>query len=333
MKVLFLTRLFYPHVGGIEKHIEKVSEVLQSKGCEVRVLTIKYDKSLPDNEDYKNIKIRRFRQPAIKFLGTVYTWIFLFRKRSLIEESDVVHIHDVFVWYWPFKLIYPNKKVYITFHGRWGAYPIPYKDIIQKRLGAKLSDGVIAIGRYITKNYSINADIISYGATEVPNNKLIKDKKLAIYVGRMDEDIALDKIFEVFDKLKSDYKIIFCGDGELKKKARIYGEVKGFVDPKPYYKKAAYCFASGYLTILEALSNKCLVFTAYENPLQKDYYSLTPFTKYISVSGDPEKLLKEFRQIEKNPIRAKKMKNEGYEWVKEQTWEKMSDNYLTLWKE
>ena len=39
MKILFLTRSFYPNVGGVEKHILEVSKALTKRGHIVTVVT------------------------------------------------------------------------------------------------------------------------------------------------------------------------------------------------------------------------------------------------------------------------------------------------------
>src|SRR3989344_4683639 len=147
MKILFLTRLYWPHVGGVEKHIAEVIKRLRDKGLpagkagiKVDIITTKYDSSLKDKETVSGTEVYRFNQPEIKFVGLIYTWYWLYQKRALIKESDIVHIHDVFIWYWPFKILFPNKKVHVTFHGRWGRYPIPLNDILQKKIGTKLSN-------------------------------------------------------------------------------------------------------------------------------------------------------------------------------------------------
>ena len=41
MKVLFLTRSYFPNIGGVEKHVEKITEILMKKGHEVIILTEK----------------------------------------------------------------------------------------------------------------------------------------------------------------------------------------------------------------------------------------------------------------------------------------------------
>lgn len=337
MKILFLSRLYWPHVGGVEKHIARVSKSLSLRGYKVTVLTTRYHKKLKAREKKNGIEILRFRQPNIKYLGLLDTWLWLFKNRTLIQQNDIVHIHDVFIWYWPFKILYPDKKVYITFHGRWGKYPIPWIDILQKKIGAKLSKGVFCIGDYIPKNYGINADAISYGAVSTVLRSVVeKDEESIVYVGRLDKDIGLKIILQAikrFRRLVDDNKlnVEFVGDGSLREECEKYGKVHGFTDPEPFYRKAKYCFASGYLTILEAMAHKCLVFAAYDNPLKKDYYEMTPFKDFIVIAGSSKELLRKFKYYSKNKKAAQKKINKGYNWVKGQTWEEVTDSYLKLW--
>ncbi len=331
MKILFFTRLYHPHIGGVEKHVREISKRLKKKGHKVTVLTTKFDRKLTSEETIDRIKVYRFYQPKIKFFGLIYTWFWLFKNINLIKKTDLIHIHDVFIWYLPFKLFFPNKPVFTTIHGPWGTYPIQVKDKIQKKIASRLSIANICIGDYIPKNYGIKADLISYGATDIPKKHPKKDKNLIIYVGRLDKELTLKKYFKVFDQIKG-FNIEFCGDGELMGKCMEYGKVHGFCDPTPFYKKAKFCFASGYLTILEALANKCLVITSYSNPLHQDYYQLAPFSKFIICSSDPKKLYKQFVYYSENDFEAQKLINKGYRWVKRQTWVKLVNQYLKLWK-
>lgn len=330
MKILFLTRLYYPHVGGVERHIKEISSRLKKKGYKITIITTKHDKKLPFKETKGGIEIIRFNQPKIKYLGLLYTWYWLLKNKDFVVNNDIIHIHDIFSWYLPFRFLFPQKPVYTTFHGRWGQYPIPFKDIIQKKIGAKFSTKNLCIGKYIPKNYKIVENDLSYGAVDVSEIVPNKDSSYIVYVGRLDKDIALDKFLDIIPKLKN-IRVEFCGDGKLKGKCSKYGKVHGWVNPEAYLAKAKFCFASGYLTILEALVNKCLVFTIYSHPLQKDYYKLTPFSKYILSTNSSEEILTRITYLNKNKAYTQKLINRGYNWAEKQTWEKLVAKYLSLW--
>jgi glycosyltransferase involved in cell wall biosynthesis len=331
MKILFFSRLYYPHVGGVEKHVYKLSKELTKSGYEITILTTNYNNRLPSSEETDSIKIIRFKQPNIRYLGLLYTWYWLIKNIGILREYDIIHIHDVFIWYLPIKLLIPQKRVFMTFHGQWGQYPIRLIDRIQKKIAEKLSNGNICIGKYISVNYHIKADAISYGAVELPVNRVKKIKNKILYVGRLDKELTLSKLFKMLDKLKN-YTIDFVGGGEMEELCSNYGKVYGFTDPNPFYDRSKYVYASGYLTILEALAYKCLVFVSYKTPLQRDYYQLSPFKDFIVCDENPVKLVSKFNELANNSKKADKLITDGYNWVKGQTWEKIMSNYIALWK-
>ena len=309
MRILFLTRLFWPHLGGVEKHVEGLSLSLRKKKHRVTILTEKFDKNLKETEFVNGVKIVRFSYPKIKYLGILYIWFWFFKNRKLIEKSDIVHCHDVFIWYLPFRFLFPRKPVYITFHGWEGVYPIPWKSILLKRVAVILSKGNICVGKYLKKYFGIKSTSVTFGAVDTAlSSKAVKDKSLTVYVGRLEKDTGLMVFLKRLKKI-GEAKVVFCGDGSLRKECENYGEVLGFVDPRPYLAKASVCFPSGYLSALEAMVNKCEIELAWDNPLKKDYWTMTPFYEWIQ----------------------NKDRSSAYNWVIGETWEKLADSYLKLW--
>ncbi len=330
MNILFLSRLYYPHTGGIEKHIQELGSVLIKHKHKIIIVTTKFNNKLMSKDKVNGVNIIRFKQPNIKYFGLINTWFWLFKNINLIKKSDIIHVHDVFIWYWPFKLLFPKKKVYITFHGQWGNYPITWQDKLQKKIGRMFSDGVISIGEYIDKNYGIKSDFLSYGATSLVLEKVLTKTATVLYVGRLEKSIPILSNLRALKNIKN-FKIIFCGDGELKAECEKIGKVMGFVDPQPFYQKAKYVFASGYLTILEAMSNKCLIFVLYQNPLQKDYYELSPFKNFVVIAKNSSDLVNKYNYYQMHPKEAQIIIKKGYNWVKDETWRRMTDIYLKLW--
>jgi glycosyltransferase involved in cell wall biosynthesis len=149
MKILFLVQHKWPHVGGVEKHVFELSKNLKVKG-----------------ESVKTVSEEDIKYPHIKFFGLLYIWFWLFQNRRLIQDADIIHCHDVFIWYLPFRFLYSGKKVFTTFHGWEVTWPIPLKNILMKRLASKLSVGTIAVGKYIERYYGIKTDKIIYGAQD-----------------------------------------------------------------------------------------------------------------------------------------------------------------------
>ena len=89
---------------------------------------------------------------------------------------------------------------------------------------------------------------------------------------------------------------------------------------------------SGYLSILEAMAAKRLVFAVYGNLLKEDYLRMAPFSKYIVISNSLSELVSKIYFYLDNLKEKEKIINDAYNWVKKQTWEEMTSIYLKLWK-
>jgi hypothetical protein len=215
-----------------------------------------------------------------------------------------VHIHDVFIWYFPFRIIYWKTPVFVTYHGWEEIYPIPYKSIFINWISSKLSFGTITIGKYVEKYYRFKSTLLCYGASVISDKHNKKNKKNIVCVGRLEENTGLLKFLNWLKK-NPKYKVDFCGDGRLRTECEKYGTVHGFCNPNPFYKKAEYCVPGGYLAALEALSYNCKLKLYWNNKVKEDYWKMSPFYK----------------------LKGEKLK----EWAKKQTWEKLADEYLALY--
>lgn len=241
MKVLFISHHRYPHIGGVEKHIYELENLFSQNNINVKTIS---------EEDIK--------QPHVKIVGLFYIWYWLFKNINLIKGSDIIHIHDVFIWYLPFRFIFPKKKVYITFHGWEGTYPIPFWNILNKRVANYLCNGSIAVGKYIEKYFGIKTKYIIHGAAHKQKDKLNKIKGMLVYLGRQDADTGIN---ELKNWLKT-------SDKNLKVKY-----ITNDPNPEKYLRTAEYCVPSGYLSYLEARSMGCEIITFACNPLKEDYWN------------------------------------------------------------
>ena len=102
MTILFFARRFYPDVGGVEKHVLEIGKRLVKDGHNVIVVT----ESQGKEKEIKGIRIFRIKTPE-NWFKKFYIWKWLWKNRSLIEKSDVVHAHDVYYWYFPFRFLFP----------------------------------------------------------------------------------------------------------------------------------------------------------------------------------------------------------------------------------
>ena len=87
-------------------------------------------------------------------------------------------------------------------------------------------------------------------------------------------------------------------------------------------------FCTGYLGILESLIKKRLVFSVYDNPLKHDYLDSLDMTITCNSS---EQLADKIIYYIDNLKETEKKIEEGYDFAKLQTWDKVSNIYLRLW--
>lgn len=242
MNILFISHYKWPHIGGVEKHIKEISEILVKSGHNVKVVS---------EEDIK--------QPRIKFFGLIYIWYWFFKNISLIYKSDIVHVHDVFIWYLPFRFLFPLKKVFVTFHGWEGKYPIPFWNVLNKRIASILTNGSIAVGKYIEKYYDIKSNYIIHGAVnKINTNKYKKAKNTIVWLGRKDKDTGYLEFQKWLTNKKNKFSVKY---------------ILNDPNPEKYLKTTEYCAPSGYLSYLEAKNFGCKILLFPNNQLKKDYWN------------------------------------------------------------
>lgn len=366
MKILFFSPKFFPDIGGVETHVLEISKQIVNNGDEVVIITehegtsdtlepqiyhlsTSFDNAMEviDQPDIST-KTKSGNESAI----TVYSfgfgkqnrskkfaiWKQIWHFKKLIKNADVVHCHDVFFWYLPFRFLFPDKRIYTTFHGYETVYPPKLKAKLIRKLSEKLSRGNICVGDYIQKWYGTKADFVMYGGADKmqieKRKEQKKNSKLKIcFVGRISQDNGVKFYSEVLGKLKNQ-KVSFTfdayGDGGLRKELEKFGRVHGFVNNvSDKLQEADIVFASSYLSMLQALMHKKLVVATYDNPLKRDYLIDSPFSKFILVEEDPEKVIELIAQ--ENRKQLNDMIDKGYIWAHKQTWEKVANIYYKLW--
>jgi hypothetical protein len=184
-------------------------------------------------------------------------WKNVWKYKELFDWADVVHIHDVYFWIWWYKLFNWSKRTFVTFHGWEGIYPVPWKNILVRKISELMANGNICVGEFIKKYYFTKPDFVIFGAAEKFKNVKIL-RKDAIFVGKEGKDLEFYKKLAKKMKVKLD---IFIADPNASQ----------------YFYKYKYAFVNGYLTILEAMSQDTQVYAYYDNPLKYNYLNMTPF--------------------------------------------------------
>ncbi len=341
MNILFLTHHFYPEIGGVEKHVLEISKILKNQGFKITIISEESTRSFTNVQDdnlINDIKIYRIPSFPNDKLKKFKIWFWFFKNISLIKNADIIHAHDVFFWYLPFRFLFLNKKIFTTFHGYETIFPPKKSAIFIRRLSKFLSMGTINIGEYINKWYKTPANFTIYGGVEAVKNEELKVKinnnLNIVFIGRIEKDNGVEiysGILKILKDKKTKFKFTAVGNGSFKNIFKEYGLVTGFIkNTDDYIKNADIIFASSYLSILEAFSFKKLVISVYTNELKKDYLEMTPFSEFLVKGNNPEKIIDQFLNL--NNKEKNEMLEKEYNFVKENTWEDLAKIYKKLWK-
>ncbi|OGK37796.1 hypothetical protein A3F32_01590 [Candidatus Roizmanbacteria bacterium RIFCSPHIGHO2_12_FULL_42_10] len=326
VKILFLTRRAYPHIGGVEKHTLKVAQELTTRGHTVTILAENHDPLHLSSGQYTfhSVDFNFFSCGRDSFLKKFHIWWWMIKNVRVFALADVIHIHDIVIWYLPLRFLLFWKPVYATFHGYEGVFPPTRKAIFLRRLSELLTSKTIDVGAYLHTWYGTHPDEVMYGGIDNIDFSPTSGRHVVL-VGRLEKDIGMELYIKFFRKLKG-YTIDIYGDGSYRSSLLQYGTVHGFVkNSEKFIKNADIVCASSYLTILEALAFGKRVVALYDNPLKKDYLEQAPFAKWLYLADNPEKLpdFKKFSQKELGELQSV---------LQTMTWHHVTDIYESLWK-
>ncbi len=218
MKILHISRRFYPSIGGTERHIYEVSRRLIDRNHECRVLTIDRDiidgcfKNLPAREFIDGIEVVRIRALGSYKKPIPVSW------HGIIESlkwADVVHLHDLRMLYETavaLKKVLRYKLILSThgfiFHTVWQKR---LKDILFKHYYMptfKLFDCVIAVSlqdanllaRTGLKNIEMLENGIDYQRYSSISRMPVRGSLL--YFGRIDRNKGIERLLQCLSLMK-----------------------------------------------------------------------------------------------------------------------------------
>ncbi|MDO8270208.1 MAG: glycosyltransferase family 4 protein [Candidatus Levybacteria bacterium] len=335
-KIIFLVRLYHPHVGGVEKHVEKTVGALRKKGYAITIVTEQFDKKLKLYEKHDDTEIFRIPIGGSAFYKKFSIWKWVLTHLSLFFKTDIIHIHDVFYWIIPIRFLLITKRIYITFHGYEG-YPVKMRWKVLRKISEMLTNGNLCIGDFMKKWYSTSPTAISYGGVDKYTKRSTPQPQSAVFFGRFDSQTGVLEYVDAYKLIRKKYpkfRLTVIGSGHLKNKIPKSVKILPFdANIEPYISQNRFIFVSRYLSMLEALVQKREIVAVYDNPVKKDYLLLSPFKNYVFLAKNAKEIASTVEECIENSLYGKERVGKGYNWASKQTWEVVADAYLRLWME
>jgi glycosyltransferase involved in cell wall biosynthesis len=225
---------FYPpHLGGMEIVAKNVSEKLAANGYQVTVLTSDIDSNPVADQVAPNLIIKRFK--AFEFAHTPIAFGFI-PAIFKIRKYSVIHLHLAQAFY-PELVLLASKlqgiPYVVHFHldlqpsGNLGFLFNLYKKYVIKSV-IRNADNVIVFSdeqkAFIHNTYSVSDSRISIIANGVGDayftvnkNKIERNNKNLLYVGRLNAQKRVNILVNMMDMLSKNIHLTIAGDGEDRK--------------------------------------------------------------------------------------------------------------------
>ena len=192
-KIVFITSSYYPSFGGVEKHVQRVAEILASRGFTVKVF-VRYKENYPTHQKINNVDI--YRMPKKDGRPNINLW---YLKNKKYFKDATIHSHD----YFPFSLRrLVNSRWVHTFHGFEG-YPVSKIAIASRKRVLANVDYSFCVGKFIEKWYGTKCDEVLWGAADKPKKYNIKPKYDFVFFGRLEKDTGINTYLEAFKLLSN----------------------------------------------------------------------------------------------------------------------------------
>jgi glycosyltransferase involved in cell wall biosynthesis len=338
-----MAQRYKPYIGGVEKHIEQISETLAERNYDISVLTTAVDTNLPEREKIGVTEIIRFPKNIERNPLMLLKW-FASRKKEM-SKFQIVHCHDfipIIFWATPFRMVLPSRSIFATFHG-YERDPVPAHFKYIRKGAERLIRGSICIGSFIEEIYGTNCTASPLGAVSRTTMRA-KGNHHAIYVGRLEPDTPIRGYIEavalVAEKHSRDIEFTICGDGNLREElevhcqdneipARFLGNVR---DPSQHYLNADIAFAGGFLSILEAMSYGLPVIAYSGTDLKRQYYrSVLTAGGSISIQSTATGVAKEVQRLMESSSLYHHTSESAIDFANKNDWNQMADLYEKLW--
>ena len=338
-----MAQRYSPYIGGVERHIEKISEILTKSNYQITILTPKINSKLPDSEKIGATEIIRFPNSLQRNPFLLLRWFVANREK--MQEFQIVHCHDfipILFWSTPFRIVFPGRPLYATYHG-YEQDPVPLYFRSVRKMTELLIRGSLCIGSFIRNIYGTKCNATPLGAVSQTKKRANGSHQL-LYVGRLERDTPILQYLESLTKImredETELKITICGSGSLQNdieeycqenaiSARFTGKVR---DPTQYYLDADIALAGGFLSVLEAMSFGLPVIAYSGTPLKQQYYkSVLAAGGKISIQSTSAGVAREIQRLRSSHAMYRSVSEQAVVFAENNNWVGLAETYVKLW--
>jgi glycosyltransferase involved in cell wall biosynthesis len=288
MRILHVTPGYHPDLGGVERHVQDVSEAMARLGHQVAVVTMTQDARLPRHEVLAGVEIRR-----LAAIGPRDYRLPLGLLRYLRQQRfDIVHAHNYHALPMLFAAMACGTRGVVSpyYHGRAHSRSADLLHQIYRPVGRaalRRATGIVCLSQgeadLVARRLGVAPASITVvpSILDLPNGTEMSDpqlraNRLILSVGRLEAYKRIDRAIMALPQLPQGYRLAIVGDGPerprleqliaaqgLAERVLLLGRVSDG-DLARWYARAGIVIAlseaeSFGRTIVEALAHGCQV--------------------------------------------------------------------------
>lgn len=241
MHIIQVCPRYFPDIGGVETHVQEISERLARQGHQVEVVCTDPRGVHPKQDCIHGVQVRRFRSFAPNDAYFIAPGMFRYLRT---RDAEILHAHGYHAFPALFARMALKKERFIFtphYHGRGHT---PLRNMLLKcydpcgRTIFNRADRIICVSGYekqlITKKFCLSGEkivIIPNGLnlSEFTNVTRKKNPHMLLHVGRIEKYKGIQYILEALPKIP-EYTLTIVGKGPFEPELRHLAAIQGITD-------------------------------------------------------------------------------------------------------
>jgi glycosyltransferase involved in cell wall biosynthesis len=228
MNIIQVCPRYFPDIGGVETHVQEISERLVKRGHQVEVVCTDPRGVHPKQDCIHGVRVRRFRSFAPHDAYFIAPGMLPYIRT---HDAEILHAHGYHAFPALFASMAVNGKKFIFtphYHGRghtqFRNILLKGYDIFAKRIFYK-AEKIICDSEYerelVTKKFPVQKDKfvwipIGINIHEFFAFNAVRDPHRLLYIGRLEKYKGIHHIIEALPSLE-EYSLVIVGKGPYEK--------------------------------------------------------------------------------------------------------------------
>jgi len=239
MKILQVTPRYPPQSGGVESHVQQISERLVDRGHDVTVVTADARKEGKHRDQQNGVVVRRYQSLApndvIHFCPQITTAV-------RTSDAEIVHAHN----YHSLPLVFAalgagNRRFVVTTHYHGGSASSIRKRLLSVyhpigRRSVQRADEVIAVSEWerdqLRTDFAVEATVIPNGVAIDRFNEATAtehDRPYLLTVGRLEAYKGVQHMIRAMNLLP-EYDLLIAGSGSYREQLEQLAHEEGVAE-------------------------------------------------------------------------------------------------------